>query len=66
MDAFGHEFEKNIILECILRGSQARKSAFWVDCTFKSVIEHVFVPVYYIECSIGRCVSRTTTVPSLY
>ena len=24
-----------IVPECILRGSQARKSAFWTDCTFK-------------------------------
>ena len=27
---------------------------------FKSVIGHIFVPVYYIERSIGRCVSRTS------
>jgi hypothetical protein len=39
--------------ESILRGSQARKSAFWTDCTFKSAIGHVFVPVYYIKCSMG-------------
>jgi len=33
-----------IVPECILRGSQARKSAFWVDCTFKNIVNMGLAP----------------------